>query len=947
MRSYERLDRISENRMPQRAYYIPEGGFTLLNGIWDFKYYKRDFDEEKNIASWDRIEVPSCWQLKGYGSPNYTNFAYPFPVDPPHVPDENPLGVYRREFEIFETKRKHYIVFEGVSSHLELYINGKYVGCSQGSHLQAEFDISDFVTEGTNTVVAKVRKWCLGSYLEDQDFIRFSGIFRDVYLFLSRPKGHIRDIKIETEGNKIHVLFEASARISLYDGDRLLSEKNASGEAVFEVTDPILWNAEKPYLYTLKFEYSGEVITQKVGFVTYSVNGEGAFCVNGVPVKLKGVNRHDTHPEKGWCMTRDDIVRDLELMKKLNINTIRTSHYPPHPCFLELCDEMGFYVMLETDLETHGFTMRQANTGNVYDCFDNPEWIGNIPKWHEAFVERMERAYHRDKNHPCIFSWSTGNESGHCENHWEMIKFLRSVDKKRLIHCEDASRLSATYEECRHFYSRPDLYSRMYIDISELEEYAKSDRPLPLFLCEYSHAMGNGPGDIYDYWEVIYKYPKLIGGCIWEWADHTVLKDGVPLYGGDFEGELTHDKNFCADGLVFHDRSLNAGSYEAKAVYQHMDCELIGDVIRVKNLYDFTNLSEFTFIYTIEVDGEVVEKKETVLDVKPHKTADIKVKLPQDKRLGTYITCRLVKGDGYEVAVKQLAVNAVPQKHAFTGGKAQIQENENEYIIEGENFRYTFSKKYKNFTSIIKNGSEMLCAMPEITFLRAPTDNERKIKRFWYWENPWESENLDRTFTKIYKCERKGNSIFVSGSIAGVSRVPLFKFNVTYTFADDGEILVRLTGEINERSIWLPRLGFEFKTPYHLDGFDYFGMGKAECYRDMCHHARVDRHESSADDEYVPYIKPQEHGNHIKTRELNMKNGLTFTAETEFEFCVSHYSAKALMEAVHINEPKKDNTTNIRIDYRNSGVGSASCGPELLPKYRFSDKKVDFTFFIK
>ena len=394
MRMYEDLKHISENRIPQRAYYIPNG-FTLLNGEWDFKYYERDFDESRIEKSWDKIEVPSCWQLKGYDNPNYANAAYPFPYDPPFVPTENPMGVYRRTFTVNDNSNKTYIVFEGVSSCMELYINDRYVGYTQGSHLQAEFDISDVVVSGENTVVAKVRKWCSGSYLEDQDFLRFNGIFRDVYL-LSRPVGHIVDIKITTDDNTVNVSFDGRADVSLFDRDgNLLGKTDAEGDVSFTVDNPTLWNAEKPYLYELVFEYDGEIIKQKFGFVDYRIGSEYEFLVNGVEVKLKGVNHHDTHPYNGWTMTDEDMMKDLLLMKKLNINTIRTSHYPPPPKFLNMCDELGFYVMLETDLEAHGGVAREAGGCN-WDCLDNPVWTCCDPKWKEAYVDRMVRAYHRD-----------------------------------------------------------------------------------------------------------------------------------------------------------------------------------------------------------------------------------------------------------------------------------------------------------------------------------------------------------------------------------------------------------------------------------------------------------------------------------------------------------------------------------------------------------------------
>lgn len=952
MRFYEDLKHIQENRMPQRAYYIPEnkGAYILLNGEWNFKYYYADFKEEKVIESWDKIPVPSCWQLYGYEDPNYTNVNYPYPCDAPYVPDENPMGIYMREFEIENKNNRHYIVFEGVSSNLELYINDKYAGYSQGSHLQAEFDITDFVNAGTNKVLVKVRKWCSGSYLEDQDFFRFNGIFRDVYV-LSRPEGHIKDIKIVTEGDKIIVDFDGSARVSLYDYEDLLASKDAENKVEFTVENHVKWNAEKPYLYELVFEYKDEVIRRKIGFVEYSINEDSAFCVNGVPVKLKGVNHHDTHPAKGWYMSDEDLMYDLEQMKKLNINTIRTSHYPPTPKFMDMCDEMGFYVMLETDIETHGFVNRTPHVPNVpgspaYDmCVDSDAWIGNWPEYEESYMERMVRAYERDKNHTCIFSWSTGNESGHCEHHYEMIKYLRKTDTKRLIHCEDASRASETYPE---FYNRPDMYSRMYSPMDFMEEYANNDeKPLPYFLCEYSHAMGNSPGDVKDYWDVIYKYPKLIGGCIWEWADHTVIVDGVSKYGGDFD-ELTDDSNFCVDGLVFYDRSFKAGSLNAKAAYQYMNCTLDGSKINVTNLYDFTNLNEYTFKYECVVDGDIIDSQIMTLDAEPKETVSIDCETVDECLLGAYVNCYLYDITGYEVASVQLDMGAECAEIEKEDNDVKIVETEHNYVVKAENTVYTLSKHYGELTSIVKNGAEQLTDRVKLTVLRAPIDNERRIVDQWYKSAGGWAEGFDRLFNKCYSITVDGNTITVDGALSCVSRLPFFKYKAAYTFYGDGSVKVVLNGDIREDCVWLPRLGFEFRTPYENDKFSYYGMGDGENYCDMHYHTKIGFYDSDADSEYVNYIVPQEHGNHIMTKILDMKNGLKFESDQGFEFNVSHYSGEGIMKAMHIDELVKEEDTIIRIDYKNSGIGSYSCGPDMLEKYRLDEKKIEnFVFYIE
>lgn len=951
MRKYENLRCTSENREPQRAYYIPKTGCTPLNGIWDFKFYECDFEEDYTEKEWQKIDVPSCWQLRGFEEPNYTNAVYPYPYDPPYVPDNNPMGVYRREFEIEDTDKDTYIIFEGVSSCLELFINGQYVGYSQGSHLQAEFDISTYVKKGVNTVVAKVRKWCSGSYLEDQDFFRFNGIFRDVYL-LSRPKGHIRDIKITTDDNYIDIAFDGSAQISLLDKEgRLLDKASAENTARFFVDKPILWNAEKPYLYEVLFEYKDEVISQKVGFVSYKIGESLEFLVNGTEVKLKGVNHHDTHPANGWVMSEEDIKKDLLLMKKLNINTIRTSHYPPTPRFLELCDELGFYVILETDLETHGVLNRDAG-GCGFDCPDNLMWPCSNPEWREAFVERMERAYQRDKNHCSIFAWSTGNESGHGDNHAAMRDYIKENDSKRLVHIEDACRESEMSEfygfDTTYYADRSDIYSMMYVDIKNMEEKAKNpDFKHPYFLCEYSHAMGNGPGDVCDYWDLIYKHKKLIGGCVWEWADHTVLKNGVPKYGGDFEGELTNDGNFCADGMVFCDRSLKAGSLEVKAAYQYMDCELSGDSLTVLNRYDFTNLSEYEFKYMVKVDGELIEEKALALDVEPKAATQIKITLPSECALGAYVHCFLYDKSGYPVAQKQLEIPVAVRKKEETAAVAKAVEADDLILFEGECFRYTFSKHSGSFVSLVKNGEEQLKAPIRITSMRAPIDNERNVKQRWYWYNTWEGENLDRQFDKVYECTLNEAEVTVKGSLSGVSRSPYFRYTAKYSVSADGTIRITLDGDVKEACGWLPRLGFEIKTPCEKSNFKYFGMGPYESYCDMHHASMIDWYESSADKEYVRYIMPQEHGNHTKTKVLAFENGLSFEAAEDMEINVSRYSTQMLMQAMHWDELAKDGHINIRIDYKNSGIGSNSCGPELLEKYRLSEKKIHFEFLIK
>ncbi len=937
MRIYENILKTSENRLPQRAYYIPKGKseHMLLNGDWRFSFYTRDIDVPEVIENWDIIPVPSCWQTLGYENPNYTNINYPYSYDPPYVADDNPCGVYEKDFEIDKLWGKVYYVLEGVSSCAFVYVNGEYVGFTQGSHLQAEFDITPYVIEGINTLRVKVLKWCVGSYLEDQDFFRFNGIFRDTYI-LQRPENHITDIYAEAKDGKVTVTADKSADVTLYDmyGVQL---GTASGEKTeIAVSDPILWNAEKPYLYTVKLEKDGEIIKIETGFRTIEVSNKYQLLINGVSVKLHGVNHHDTHPTNGWCETNEELEKELLLMKELNINCIRTSHYPPTPYFLNLCDRIGFYVILETDIETHGVLRRYANVGYNFDIESN-DWPGTNPVWLKEHLERMDRAVKRDRNHASIIMWSTGNESGHGPNHKAMVDYIRGLGDGRLAHCEDASRKGEIHNA--------DVYSRMYPSIADIEKFAKDDKiDMPVFLCEYSHAMGNGPGDVWYYNELFDSYDKLIGGCVWEWADHTVIVDGVQKYGGDFEGEFTHDGNFCCDGMVFSDRSLKAGSLEVKAAYQPIRTVLNRNTLRVKNRLDFTNLAEYDFVYSIELDGKVIREETLNLEVAPHKTGKITLDIPElTCRLGAYVTCKLFK-DGEEVAHTQHELKCKKINEPVCTDTPEFIETQQNIIIKGGNFEYIFSKHYGNFSSMKVNGIENLVGVGKLTTWRAPTDNERNVKVFWGNYNIWQGENLNCNFSKVYSCELSGNTILVKGALSGVSRLPYFKYDLSVSVDAKGVVTFALGGEVRNDVHWLPRLGFEFVLPSEHKQFTYFGFGPYESYCDAHHASLMGTYESDADSEYVNYVRPQEHGNHYNVKELTVGD-LTFSGEA-FEANVSNFDAYMIDAAEHTDELRTDGFVHLRIDYKDSGIGSNSCGPVLEEEYRLSEKKIGFSFKI-
>lgn len=933
MRHYEDPQLLQENCEPQRAYYIPYDSlekalagkketsdyYMDLNGEWKFRYFERDIDVPAEITEWDSIPVPSNWQMLGYGVPYYTNLNYPFPVDPPYVPDDNPCGIYSLDIQIPEEweERETYIVLEGVGSCFYLYMNGNYVGFSQVSHMQSELRLTDHLIKGTNRLTIKVLKWCAGSYLEDQDCLRMSGIFRDVYL-LSRNKGHIRDIEITAGRNHI----TCSVPYTLYDGNVLVED----------LKDPVTWNAENPYLYTLVAEQAGEYIPVKVGFRDICVSPCRELLINGISVKLKGVNHHDTHPVKGYALTEEDLYNDLVKMKKLNINTIRMSHYPPSPYLLELCDEMGFYVIDETDLETHGFCTRNAEYD--YDM-ESGDWLCHQEQWREAYVHRVTRMVERDKNHPSIIMWSMGNESGYGKNHDAMIAWTKKRDSSRLVHYEGAFLIE---DQCG-----VDVVSRMYSDEEQMMELIRREgETRPYFLCEYSHAMGNGPGDIKDYWDIIYKTPACIGGCIWEWADHGVLKDGVLRYGGDF-GEETHDGNFCCDGLVFSDRSLKAGSLNAKAVYQNIKTSYADQKLSVTNRFDFTNLNQYCLIWRLVIDGKLEKEGQLVCDIEPKETRDypLELQLPDQCKLGCFLDIFLMDG-GEEIGMEQHELPVEIQKLPaadYQEGTVQFEEKGEKLHILGKDFQYVFNTHYGNFEYMERGGRVIFEKPVELTVWRAPTDNDKMDSE------DWEAANYHKIWSKVYQCVREENRIITEGSLAGISKMPFLYYQNIFTIGSDGRIKISLHGKKREGCKFLPRLGFEFKLPDDDDIFRYFGRGEKENYVDMICHTRIGMYESRPSLEYVPYARPQEHGNHTGARRLEV-GGMNVAADRPFEFNVSRYSSQNLTSASHTDELEEDGFVHVRIDYKVSGLGSHSCGPELGERYRMDDPEIEFEFYM-
>lgn len=992
---------LHKNRENPRSYYVPYDNvkaavagnkaaspyYKLLNGNWNFIYYERWLDVPDDITApnyydyeWDELPVPSNWQMFGYDIPHYTNVNYPIPVDDPFVPEENPVGIYSRAFILPEQwdEKSIYVNFEGVNSAFHLYINGEEAGYSQGAHLPSEFDITKYLNAGENTITVKVYKFSNGTYLEDQDFYRLSGIFRDVYL-LARDSEHIRDIFVkqtldaEYKNGSVEIeidgVSEAEVEIYAPDGKLAASCTAKNGKASAEIKNVKKWSAETPDLYTAVLKCGTEAIAQEFGFIKIEVAKNCAMLINGVEVKIKGVNRHDTHPELGHYTPIEHMTQELMQMKRHNINTIRTSHYPNTPEFLKLCSRIGFYVIDETDIETHGYIYAE-DLDYSYDK-KRVAWICDNPEWEESFVERAQRMVERDKNNACVIMWSLGNESNYGINHAAMSKWIKNRDNSRLIHYEGANLQGNPMTV--------DVPSCMYPNLESLKKQGvnRAKDPRPFFMCEYCHAMGNGPGDPRDYWEIIYKYPRLIGGCVWEWADHSVsLADEngrkYYTYGGDF-GEMPHDGNFCVDGLVFPDRTPSTGLLEIKQAYRYLDAS-VSDVasgrVKVRNRHDFISANGYEMVWRLTADGKTLKQgKISGLNIKPHSsyTYTLDYTLPESCRFGCYLEIEFLylndtpwAAAGCSAAAQQFEANVKIEKESAprTSQGLTVDENKEYLEIYGEEFTYVFNKFYGQFESIIYNGVEMLEKRSDYGIWHAPTDNERNMRSQWKF-NPAVFQfgfGYDKSKSFPYGCEWTKNhdssvTIKTKTKVAFPSKTPVLTLNTTYSVSPCGEISVKISGEKAAKFSYLPRFGMDFVMPKAYENIEYFGMGPNDCYIDMHAYAKMGMYKSTVTDEYVEYIRPQNHGNHYNTKYAAiydiMGRGLMFEAEKGFDFKASHFMPEDLENAAHTTDLTPREETIVNINYKTSGIGSGSCGPQLIEKYQLNDEKFEFAFKMK
>lgn len=941
---------------------------TLLNGLWNFKYFDtvqditEEFYYEKEFSSWDKMNIPGMWQTNGYGTYAYVSSPYPMMFRPPYIPQNNPAAIYSYEFDFLIKNDKEYdIVFEGVDSCLYLWINGYFVGYSEVSHCEKVFDITKYLVNGKNILYCCVLKRCTGTYFEDQDKIRLNGIFRDVYI-LERDDSHIFDLFIKSEICENSTILscdielnkgEKDVFIELFDSEHKLLDNKAvfvseKGRVSFEIDEPVLWSAEKPYLYSLVIKCGEEYICKKVGIRKAEIV-DGIFMFNGKNIKLKGINRHDSHPQKGYAVSYDDIKNDLLLMKKFNINTIRTSHYPNDPRFYELCDEIGFYVCSEADLETHGC----AYIGDF-------DYLSDCEEYLHIYLDRVSRMIESQKNHACIVMWSMCNESGWGSNLEACCDLVHQRNPQWLVHCESAFTLHKV--EDRDYMDKNvekiDIYSNMYPDFDHIKNVLNNpDEKRPYFLCEYSHAMGNSCGDMADYWDIIYKNDRFIGGCVWEWCEHAVelandKGEKYMGYGGDFNDEALNLYNFCADGVVSPNRIPRSSLYEIKNIYAPIHVVDNGNLISVINKFDFTTFSELDFKTKIEVNGIVIKKDNFKFNTLPGEKENIFI--PEVDMNGEgYFTLEVFNKDNC-IFIWQKKLDIKPQCfYDIENISIKIRHNGSLLCVDGDNFCYKFSKVKPLIKEIIYNG-EVISVSQSFELYRAPIDNDRLVKEDWS-KNGAICKEGDLLHSVSDFSEMKVNvndkyaEILYDIYVGAMGKKPIFDGKIAYRIYNDGLVAVNLYGNIRELSTWLPRFGFNWNIDKKYNNVKYFGYGPHESYIDKHSGCSMSVYEKKSSEFFVDYLKPQECGSVYNTKWSCLTdengNGIGF-AGNGFSFNVSEYSLKELMIKKHPFELEKDKYLNVFTDYFMSGVGSGACGPQLDSKYKIKSGPLDFKILI-
>ncbi len=1124
---YENLHILHENTMPDRNYYIPAGKaystsldardhsdrVQFLNGTWKFRYYDsiyklqdEFYSEGYDISGFDDIPVPSVWQMHGYDYHQYTNVRYPFAFDPPYVPKDNPCGAYVTDFDYDQNEDAPlaHLNFEGVDSCFYVWLNGRYVGYSQVSHSTSEFDITDFIRNGSNRLCVLVLKWCDGSYLEDQDKFRMSGIFRDVYI-LKRPTGSVFDYFIRTSCDdiknptKADVIIDFTAftgyasgakpeagvgkgvdsdiniEVTILDADGRICSSGcvkceicvqgdantnadegktaaSSSSITLSIDSPVLWNAEKPYLYTVIIRCAGEVITDRIGIREITIENKIVY-INGMPIKFHGVNRHDSDPVTGFTISREQIIRDMSLMKQHNVNAIRTSHYPNVPYFYELCDEYGFYVIDEADIEAHGpseLFYSDNSWENKAARWNEP--IANNPEFCESILDRIRRCVTRDKNRACVVIWSMGNESAYGVTFEEALAWVKSYDSSRLTHYESAQ---YTDGKRKYDYSNLDLYSRMYPSISEMAEYIDGDGDKPYILCEYCHAMGNGPGDLEDYFQFFDTHETTCGGFVWEWCDHAIYRGKAAnskdmyAYGGDSD-ETIHDGNFCMDGLVYPDRRPHTGLLEFKNINRPVRItgyDETNGVLTLHNYMDFTDIRDYlTMSYEVTCDGQIIASGNIdVPSVAPHGDGTISLRLITEMQnliqnlsaingsdnsdssisddcssvaerfddkacIKDMIPHRAFLRVIYKAAVGSAFVNegdvlgfdevelgspkqntdelmdktsALSKAQDTTSAPLHISESDTEFVVSGSNFEYTFDRNTGNFAGIVVDGQELLAAPCDKTIWRAPTDNDRNIK------NEWFRAHYDMVSERTYEtsCIIKNDLAVITctSCLSAPTVQPVLRINAEWAVSAEGTITAGMHVTKNPEFPVLPRFGVRMILKEDMQNINYIGMGPYESYIDKHHASWHGSFSASIDEMHEDYITPQENGSHFDCNYVQISapgandgadknssdknnyagsssyqsicntqtastiaattaHSIAVTSAVPFSMNASPYTAEELTNAAHNYELPESNKSVLCIDYRQNGIGSNSCGPELDEKYRFDEDEWEFGF---
>ncbi|TDC15629.1 DUF4981 domain-containing protein [Streptomyces sp. 8K308] len=927
--------------LPPRAWYADSDARTLsLNGSWRFRLSPAADTEDDSFAepgydagSWAEVTVPGHWVLQGHGSPVYTNRLYPFPVDPPRVPTENPTGDHLRVFDLpadWPSGGQVVLRFDGVESCARVWLNGTELGEFKGSRLPHELAVGQLLRPSGNVLAVRVHQWSAGSYLEDQDQWWLPGIFRDVTL-LHRPAGSVRDFFVHasydhlTGAGTLRVDSDVAGRITV----PALAVDVATGESVTVPVEP--WTAETPKLYDGVLATEGERVPLRIGFRTVALE-DGLIKVNGRPVLFKGVNRHEWHPERGRALDPETMREDVLLMKRHNINAVRASHYPPHPAFLDLCDEFGLWVIDECDLETHGFEDQSWRDNPVDD-----------DRWTPALLDRATRMVERDKNHPSVVLWSLGNEAGTGRGLTAMSEWIHGRDPSRLVHYEGD-------RDCRD----TDVYSRMYASQAEVERIGQEldggthkRRRLPFILCEYAHAMGNGPGGLADYQRLFETYERLQGGFVWEWIDHGIEHPELGYaYGGDF-GEELHDGNFVCDGLLFPDRTPSPGLLEYRKVIEPVRIE--GDstngTVRVTNRHDFADLSALAFEWSYQVEGETVEAGIlSVPPLAPGESADVRLPEPPAAPCGgeTRWTIRaLLAADtawaprGHPVAWGQLPVTARQVPSVTASGRPALGERR---ITLGP---AAFDPRTGALTSI----GGVAVDGPRLDVFRATTDNDDGTS----WEDGvcfgalWRTFGLHRMRHRLDSVELGDDALTVRTRVAPAAREA--GLATVYRWTSDGTRL-KLTVSVTPEGDWpvpLPRLGIRFGLPGSTDRVRWFGGGPGEAYPDTRSAAMLGRWESTVDELQTPYVRPQENGARADVRWVEI-GGLRIEGDPEFWFSARRWTNEQLDAAAHRTDLTPGDRVWVNLDHGQHGIGSQSCGPGPLPRYHLPARAAEFSF---